>query len=72
MNNTKKNGVITVDCNNQLDSRSSKFLHTFWRVNKNMMRFIHKTALENDLSIPQYSVLMTIAPTKRNDTKTIR
>lgn len=53
-----------MDCNNLTDSKSSKFLHTFRRVNKNMMRFIHNTALENDLSIPQYSVLMTIAPRK--------
>lgn len=64
MNNPKKNGVITVNCNNHPDSRSSKFLHTFRRVNRNMMHFIHKTALENGLSIPQYSVLMTIAPRK--------
>ena len=53
-----------MDCNNPPDSRSTKFLHTFWRVNRNMMRFIHKAALENELSIPQYSILMTIAPRK--------
>lgn len=53
-----------VNCNHPPDSRSTKFLHTFWRVNRNMMRFIHKTAMENELSIPQYSVLMTIAPRK--------
>ena len=53
-----------MDCNNLTDSKSSKFLHSFRRLNQNMMRFIHKTALENDLSIPQYSVLMTIAPRK--------
>ncbi|MDI2586813.1 MarR family transcriptional regulator [Psychrobacillus sp. NEAU-3TGS] len=53
-----------MNCNIPPDSRSSQFLHTFWRVNRNMMRFIHKTALENDLSIPQYSILMTIAPRK--------
>lgn len=53
-----------MDCNNLTDSKSSKFLHLFRRLSQNMMRFIHKTALDNDLSIPQYSVLMTIAPRK--------
>jgi DNA-binding MarR family transcriptional regulator len=35
------------------------------------MRFVHTTALENDLSIPQYSVLMTIAPQKEMTQKQI-
>ncbi|WP_144510350.1 MarR family winged helix-turn-helix transcriptional regulator [Bacillus sp. FJAT-22090] len=45
-------------------NKSSDFLHSFWRVNRNLMRFVHNTAQENDLSIPQYSVLMIIAPRK--------
>ncbi|TQR20288.1 MarR family winged helix-turn-helix transcriptional regulator [Psychrobacillus vulpis] len=46
------------------DMKSSKFLHSFWQVNRSLMRYVHKTASENDLSIPQYSALMTIAPHK--------
>lgn len=51
-----------MDCENPTETRSSKVLHSFKRVHKGMMRFVHKTALENDLSLPQYSVLITIAP----------
>lgn len=53
-----------MDFNSVSDNKSSEFLHSFWRVNRNLMRFVHNTAQENDLSIPQYSVLMIIAPRK--------
>lgn len=46
------------------DNKSSDFLHSFWRVNRNLMRIVHNTAQEYGLSIPQYSVLMIIAPRK--------
>lgn len=64
MNYSKQNGGITMKDHNHLELKSSTFLHSFWRVNRSMMRFAHKTALENDLSMPQYSVLMIIAPQK--------
>lgn len=60
-----------MDCPYQSDKRSTQFLQSFWRVNRNLMQFAHKTALENDLSIPQYSVLMTIAPHKEMTQKQI-
>lgn len=62
MNYPKRNGGKLVNDNNHLELKSSTFLHSFWRVNRSMMRFVHKAASENDLSIPQYSVLMIIAP----------
>ncbi|KAB7704088.1 MarR family transcriptional regulator [Bacillus aerolatus] len=49
---------------NQKLMRSTQLLRSFWNVQKNLMRFVQKTAVENDLSVPQYSILMTIAPHK--------
>lgn len=40
--------------------RSTQLLRSFWRVQKNIVRFVQKTAVENGLSVPQYTVLMTI------------
>lgn len=40
--------------------RSTQLLRSFWRVQKNIVRFVQKTAMENGLSVPQYTVLMTI------------
>ncbi|WCN36281.1 MarR family winged helix-turn-helix transcriptional regulator [Aneurinibacillus uraniidurans] len=40
--------------------RSTQLLRSFWHVQKNIMRLVQKTAVENGLSIPQYTVLMTI------------
>ncbi len=42
--------------------RSSELFRSFWLVNHSMRQIIHKTATANDLSIPQYALLMTIAP----------
>jgi DNA-binding MarR family transcriptional regulator len=53
-----------MDSKNQKLKRSTELLRSFLNVQKNLMRFVHKTAVENGLSIPQYSILMTIAPHK--------
>jgi DNA-binding MarR family transcriptional regulator len=47
---------------NKSIERSSELFRSFWRVNHSMRQFIHKTAMANDLSIPQYALLMTLAP----------
>lgn len=45
---------------NQNLTRSIQLLRSFSNVQKNMMRFVQKSAVENGLSIPQYTILMTI------------
>lgn len=40
--------------------RSTQLLRSFWSIQKNIVRFVQKTAIENGLSVPQYTVLMTI------------
>lgn len=69
MNNSNENGVIKM--NNQSDMDSSEFLHSLWYVSRSLMRFVHKAALENDLSIPQYSLILAIAPHKEMTQKQI-
>ncbi|WP_391206907.1 MarR family winged helix-turn-helix transcriptional regulator [Psychrobacillus sp. L4] len=53
-----------MNLNSKYHPKSSEFLHSFRRVNKGLMQFLHKIALEHDLTVPQYSLLMTIAPHK--------
>lgn len=53
-----------MESENQRIMRSTQLLRSFWNVQKNLMRFVQKTAIENGLSVPQYSVLMAIAPHK--------
>lgn len=40
--------------------RSTILLNSFWKMQKNVMQFVQKTASNNDLSVPQYSILMTM------------
>lgn len=56
---------------NQSDMDSSEFLHSLWYLSRSLMRFVHKAALENDLSIPQYSLVLAIAPHKEMTQKQI-
>lgn len=44
--------------------RSAQLLRSFWNVNKDMMRLIQKTAVENGLTVPQYTILVIIAQHK--------
>ncbi|WP_078411020.1 MarR family winged helix-turn-helix transcriptional regulator [Priestia abyssalis] len=56
---------------NQKFMRSVQLMRSFWNVQKNMMRFIQKTATENGLSVPQYSILVAIAPHKEMTQKNL-
>lgn len=59
------NGVeINMCYDQQSSSRSSELFRTMWRINQSMRYFVQKAALENDLSVPQYAVLMMVAPKK--------
>ncbi|WP_211201305.1 MarR family winged helix-turn-helix transcriptional regulator [Bacillus sp. NTK074B] len=49
---------------NQRITSALQLLRSFSRVNKTMMRFVQKTAADNGLSVPQYTILVTIAPEK--------
>ncbi|MFE0506786.1 MarR family winged helix-turn-helix transcriptional regulator [Peribacillus butanolivorans] len=49
-----------MESENQELMRSVQLLRSFSNVQKNIMRFVQKTAVENGLTVPQYSILMTI------------
>jgi DNA-binding MarR family transcriptional regulator len=51
--------------------RSVQLLRSFWNVQKNIMRFVQKTAAENGLTVPQYSILMTITLYKETTQKIV-
>ena len=40
--------------------KATELLRSFWNIQKNLMRLVQKSAVENGLSIPQYSIMMTI------------
>lgn len=50
---------------------SMQLMLSFAHVQKNMVRFIQKAAIEKGLSIPQYSILMTIISCKEMTQKNI-
>lgn len=50
---------------NQEFVRSTNLLKSFFSVHKSLGRLFQKTAAENGLTVPQYSVLMFIAPFKK-------
>ena len=56
--------------NKEMDSYMQLIL-SFAHVQKNMVRFIQKAAVEKGLSIPQYSILMTIISCKEMTQKNI-
>ncbi len=49
-----------METENQNLIRSAQLLRSFWNVQKNIMRIVQKTAIENGLTVPQYSILMVI------------
>ncbi len=53
-------GVCLMEHENQKLVRSTQLLRSFWSVQKNIVRFVQKIAVENGLSIPQYTILMTL------------
>lgn len=50
---------------------SMQLMLSFAHVQKNMVRFIQKSAMEKGLSVPQYSILMTIISCKEMTQKNI-
>lgn len=52
-------------------NRSIKLMRSFYEVQKNMMYFFQKTAVENGISIPQYTILLTILPKKEMTQKDV-
>ncbi|MFK2826191.1 MarR family transcriptional regulator [Bacillus sp. B190/17] len=60
-----------MDYYSQKFMRSIQLLRSFSNVQKNMMRFIQKTAADNDLSVPQYTILMAIASHKKMTQKSV-
>lgn len=56
--------------NKEMDAYMQLML-SFAHVQKNMVRFIQKSAVEKGLSIPQYSILMTIISCKEMTQKNI-
>ncbi|KAB2334791.1 MarR family transcriptional regulator [Cytobacillus depressus] len=49
-------------CENQPNMRSGELFRAIWRVNLSMRKIVQRTAVTNDLTVPQYAVLMTLAP----------
>lgn len=49
-----------MESENQKLMRAAQVLRSFAGVQNNMMRVIQKSAIENGLSVPQYSILMTL------------
>jgi DNA-binding MarR family transcriptional regulator len=46
---------------NQKLMRSVELMRSFWNVQKNMMRLVQRMAVENGLSVPQYTILTILA-----------
>ncbi|MFO1445224.1 MarR family transcriptional regulator [Bacillus sp. Bva_UNVM-123] len=47
---------------NQSLARSSELFRSIWRIQQSIRSFAQKTAIDNNLSIPQYALLMMLAP----------
>ena len=60
-----------MESKNQNITPALQLLRSFSRVNKTMMKFVQKTAAHNGLSVPQYTILLTIAPEKEMTQKTV-
>lgn len=51
--------------------RDVQLLHSFLNIKKNLARLVSRTAAYNGLTVPQFSVLMMIAPHKKMTQKVI-
>jgi DNA-binding MarR family transcriptional regulator len=60
-----------MDSDNQKFMRSVELLSSFSNVQKNMMQFIQKAAVENGISVSQYTILITMAPDKEMTQKVL-
>lgn len=47
--------------NQHSSKRSSELFQNFWRVNTSLKKVVQKTAIKNNLTVPQYAVFMTFA-----------
>jgi DNA-binding MarR family transcriptional regulator len=56
---------------NQSIMRSVELLQSFAGVQKNLYRFVQKSAAENGLSVPQYTILITLVSESAMTQKTI-
>jgi DNA-binding MarR family transcriptional regulator len=54
----RRNGDIQLEIEKL--KKSTQLLHSFWNVQKNLIRLAQKSAVENGLSVPQYSILMAM------------
>lgn len=61
---TVEKGESLMENDNHKFARSTQLLRSFWSVQKNIVRFVQKIAVENGLSVPQYTILMTITLNK--------
>jgi DNA-binding MarR family transcriptional regulator len=60
-----------MDSENQKFMRSVELLRSFASVQKSMMQFVQKTAAEHGISVPQYTILITMAPHKEMTQKNL-
>ncbi|RDW18513.1 MarR family transcriptional regulator [Oceanobacillus arenosus] len=51
--------------------QSSQLLHSFFSVNKNIVRIVQNIAVENDLTVPQYTILMIVIHSKEMTQKKV-
>lgn len=51
--------------------RSSQLLHSFFSVNKNIVRIVQNIAVENGLTVPQYTILMMVIHSKEMTQKNV-
>lgn len=56
---------------NEKKLKSIQLLHSFWNVQKNLIRLAQKSAIENGLSVPQYSIMMAMKLNKEMTQKNI-
>ncbi|MEH7384403.1 MarR family transcriptional regulator [Bacillus sp. JJ1521] len=63
--------MIEIDEKSQEFNRSVMLMRSFYEVQKNMMHIFQRTAVENGISIPQYTILLTIYPKKEMTQKSV-
>lgn len=54
------------------NDRSLKLMQSFWSMQKNVMRYVQKTATENGLSVTQYNILMMLMHHKEIPQKSLQ
>lgn len=67
---TKK--VHVMESNKSQTDRSFQLMQSFWDMQKNIMRYIQKTATDNGLSVTQYNILMMLIHHKQVPQKAVQ